>query len=129
MYFVLLIHRAPGAYGDMSGPEYGQVVERYRRFTEQQEKAGRFVSSVRLFEPRKTVVVRKRGADAPLSITDGPFAETKELLAGLFVLDCKDRAEAERLAAELPAAQDGGAVEIRPVFDLAGALGGENGRG
>lgn len=127
MYFVLLIHRAPDAYADT--PDYPQVVERYARFTEQQRKAGRFVSSVRLFEPRKTVVVKKAGAGKPLSVTDGPFAETKELLAGLFVLDCKDRAEAEQLAAELPAAQDGGAVEVRPVFDLAGALGGADGRG
>lgn len=48
-------------------------------------------------------------------ITDGPFAETHEQLAGFFVLDCKDIDEAVHWAAKLPTAKYG-SVEIRPMW-------------
>ena len=50
------------------------------------------------------------------SLTDGPFAETKEQLGGFYVIDCKDLDEAIDWAAKLPA-RSGGIVEIRPVMD------------
>jgi len=49
-------------------------------------------------------------------VTDGPFAETKEALGGLFVVDLPDLDEALRLAALIPAAADTGAIEIRPIL-------------
>ena len=125
MYFVLLIHRSPEAYGDKSEAEYAAVVERYEEFVRKQTASSRFISAVRLHEPRKTTVVRKSAAASQALISDGPFAETKELLAGLFVLDCESAEQAVALAKSLPAAQDGGAVEIRPVFDLPGAIRGQ----
>lgn len=59
-----------------------------------------------------TVTVARRGGDS--SITDGPFAETKEVLGGLVLLDVADREEALRWAARIPAAWRG-SVEVRPV--------------
>jgi hypothetical protein len=50
-------------------------------------------------------------------ITDGPFAETKEQLAGSYVLNCKDLDEAIEMAARIPDASTG-SVEIRPVLEL-----------
>ena len=47
--------------------------------------------------------------------TDGPFVETKEALAGFYLLDCKDLDEAIELAAKVPAAQMG-TIELRPVW-------------
>lgn len=122
MHFVLLIHRSPEAYQQRSEAEYQAVVARYQAFAEEQTAQGRFVSSVRLYEPRKSIVVRKPGGEGKAVVTDGPFAETKELLAGLFVLQCDSAAEVVEVARSLPAALDGGAVEVRPVFDLPGAL-------
>jgi hypothetical protein len=52
-----------------------------------------------------------------LSITDGPFAETKEQLAGFYLLDARDLNEAIRLASRIPPAREG-SVEIRPVREL-----------
>jgi hypothetical protein len=49
-------------------------------------------------------------------VTDGPFAETKEILGGVFLLDLPDLDEAIRLAAMIPAAEDTGAIEIRPIL-------------
>jgi hypothetical protein len=59
--------------------------------------------------------VRVRGGDTEL--TDGPFAVTKEVLVGYYILDCADLDEALRCAARLPAAEYG-SVEVRPMVDV-----------
>jgi hypothetical protein len=53
--------------------------------------------------------------DGERIITDGPFAETKEVIGGFFVVEVPDLDEAIRLGAEIPSAE-GGAIEIRPVI-------------
>ena len=55
-----------------------------------------------------------RVRDGKTLTTDGPFAETKEILGGFYVLDCKDLDEAIELAAMIPGALDG-SVEVRPL--------------
>ena len=53
-------------------------------------------------------------------VTDGPFAETKEQLAGYYILDCRDLDEAIAWASRIPTGCKGGdgCVEIRPIMDL-----------
>ena len=62
--------------------------------------------------------VRPR-AGRPAPITDGPFAETHEVLGGYYLILAEDRPEAIRLAAQHPGARVG-TVEVRPLFDLSG---------
>ena len=57
-------------------------------------------------------VVRPAGED--FLVTDGPYAEAKEQLAGFFLIDCASRERAEEIAAQF--AQPGGTVELRPVM-------------
>ncbi len=52
------------------------------------------------------------------TITDGPFAETKEQLAGFYLIEARDLNEAIQVAAKIPPAREG-SVEVRPVRDLA----------
>jgi hypothetical protein len=52
-----------------------------------------------------------------LSLTDGPFAETKEQLAGFYLIDARDLNEAIQLAAKIPPARVG-SIEVRPVREL-----------
>ena len=59
--------------------------------------------------------IRVRGADTEL--TDGPFAVTKEVLAGYYLVDCADLEEALRCAARVPAA-GWGTIEVRPVVPV-----------
>jgi hypothetical protein len=66
-------------------------------------------------ETATTVRVREEEID----VTDGPFAVTKEMLAGYFVLDCANLDEALRHAARLPLARYG-AVEVRPIVETGG---------
>lgn len=58
-----------------------------------------------------------RMRNGQLSVTDGPFAETKEMLAGFYMLEAKDLNEAIRLAADIPPAKYG-SIEVRPVREL-----------
>ena len=59
--------------------------------------------------------IRVRGGE--VSVTDGPFAETKEQLAGFYLLEARDLNEAIQMAAKIPPAREG-SIEIRPVREL-----------
>jgi hypothetical protein len=58
------------------------------------------------------------GKGGEVVTTDGPFAETKEVFGGYYVLDCKDLDEALTWAARIPGAWRNGKVEVRPVVDF-----------
>jgi hypothetical protein len=58
-----------------------------------------------------------RVADGQTLTTDGPFAELKEAVGGYFILDAPDLDAAIAVAARVPAARMGGAVEVRPVME------------
>jgi hypothetical protein len=64
-----------------------------------------------------------RAAGGSALITDGPFAETKEQLAGYYIIECRDLDEAIEWALKIPAACQGGegCVEIRPIHEMQGA--------
>ena len=51
-------------------------------------------------------------------LSDGPFAETKEQLGGFYVVEAANLDEAVELASKMPHLQDGGSVEIRPIWDM-----------
>ena len=76
-------------------------------------EAGLLVGVQRLRSTESATSVRVRGGES--EITDGPFALTKEVLAGYYILECADLDEALKQAARLPVAQ-WGTVEVRPVM-------------
>jgi hypothetical protein len=80
--------------------------------TESLREAGVLVANAPLHPADSATTVRVRNGEAEL--TDGPFAVTKEILAGYYLLDCADLDEALRHAARLPTARYG-SVEVRPV--------------
>lgn len=81
-------------------------------FVKELEEAGAFVSARRLETADTSTTVRIENGK-PL-ITDGPFSETKEHLAGFFLIDCEDLDQALDYATRIPHAQIGGTVEVRP---------------
>jgi hypothetical protein len=83
--------------------------------TESLRKAGLLVANAPLHPPGSATTVRVRGGETEL--TDGPFAMTKEVLAGYYVLNCADLDEALRHAARMPTAHRG-SVEVRPIMDM-----------
>jgi hypothetical protein len=82
--------------------------------------AGKWVASEALQPARTARVVRVR--DGKVSIRDGPFAETKELLAGFYLIDATDLNEAIQLASQIPPARVGN-IEVRPVRELTSTTG------
>ncbi len=69
-----------------------------------------------------TTVQVPNGKGGDVVATDGPFAESKEVLTGFYVLECADLDEAVRWAAQIPAAWTG-KVEVRPVIDFGDSAG------
>jgi hypothetical protein len=78
-------------------------------------KSGVLVAAQALQPVETATTVRVR--NGRLSITDGPFAETKEQLAGFYLLEAHDLNEAIQMAAKIPPVREG-SIEVRPVRDL-----------
>jgi hypothetical protein len=76
---------------------------------------GRLLAAEPLHAIESATTVRVR--NGAVSVTDGPFAETKEMLAGFYLVDAKDLNEAIRIAADVPPAKHG-SIEVRPVREL-----------
>lgn len=84
-------------------------------YAEQVQASGRMLAAEALESVQTATTVRLR--NGAISITDGPFAETKEQLAGFYLIDSPNLDEAIEIAAKIPAARVG-CVEIRPVRQL-----------
>lgn len=78
-------------------------------------ESGHFLAGQALQSVQTATTLRVR--NGRLSLTDGPFAETKEQLAGFYLFEARDLNEAIQLAAKIPPARVG-SIEIRPVRDL-----------
>lgn len=79
------------------------------------KKSGRLVAAEALQPVKTAKTVRIR--QGQVKILDGPFAETKELLAGFYLIDAKDMDEATEIASRIPPAREG-SIEVRPVREL-----------
>ena len=79
------------------------------------DASGHHIAAEALQSVHTATTVRVR--NGKMSVTDGPFAETKEQLAGFYLVDARDLNEAIQLAAKIPPARVG-SVEVRPVREL-----------
>lgn len=86
------------------------VYARYRDFG--QAAANLIVDGAELASARAATTVRVR--DGQTMVTDGPFAETKEVLGGFYLLDCSNLDEAAEVVSRIPDAETG-AIELRPA--------------
>jgi hypothetical protein len=77
------------------------------------EEAGQLIACERLESVQTATTVRNQGGK--VTITDGPFAETKEQLAGFYLIEARDLNEAIRIASHIPPGRFG-SIEVRPVM-------------
>jgi hypothetical protein len=115
--YMLLIYEDPTSSPAPDSAQAQQEFGEYGAFTEDIRAKGLFVSGAPLQMTDTATTVRVNGGDPVLS--DGPFAETKEWLAGYYLLDCPDLDTATAQAARIPAARHG-AIEVRPLMDIPG---------
>jgi hypothetical protein len=111
MQYAMLIHAEPGYTDELSEDEQKAMFGEYMALGEDPRIRGG--AQLQPIETATTVRVQK-GQTLP---TDGPFADTKEVLVGYYVFEADDLDEAIELAARIPAARLGGAIKVRPLVE------------
>ena len=116
MKYMMLIHQGTTptpydqeAWGKLSQEEQGAVFAAYKQLNE----TPGVTPGLQLDEPDTATTVRVQ--DGRTLTTDGPFVETKEALGGWLIFEADNLDAAIELAARIPAARLGGAIEVRPV--------------
>lgn len=112
MLYLLLLYNDP----TVPFPEDG--LEGHFKLAADLRAKNAYVASEALSPVQSATTVR--GRNGKIVVTDGPFAETKEVLGGLYLIDCRDLDEAIGYARRIPEAGIMGSVEIRPVVGVPG---------
>lgn len=115
MKYICLVYGEESKIGAMSDDECMEYDAAIR-------KSGQCIASEALQRVITARTVRVRNGQ--VSVMDGPFAETKEALAGFYLVDAKNMDEALRIAEKIPPAQVG-CIEVRPVRQLVNTHGEE----
>lgn len=120
MRYMFLVYTNEQARETMSPQERAGVIGGHQAVMDEARRRGIFCGADPL-EPTATATT-VRADSGKVLITDGPFAETKEQLAGYYILDCKDLDEALEWAARIPSACGGGTgcIEVRPIRGMTG---------
>jgi hypothetical protein len=111
MKYALLIYTQPGSWDALAEQEQQAAHDEYMAIAQ----APGIVGGDQLHGAETATTVRVH--DGETLTTDGPFADTKEVLGGFYLLDAPDLDGAIELAASVPAARMGGSVEVRPVVE------------
>lgn len=116
--YAALIYSPAETEGRGTPEEWAAVMADYTAFGEEAEAAGVIVGGEALEDTHTATTVHVAGGKGgEMVTTDGPFAETKEVLGGFYLLKCADLDEAIRWASKIPGAWHG-KVEVRPVIDF-----------
>jgi hypothetical protein len=110
--YLILIYENESGFPAPDDPAWGQVMAAHQKFGENNESVIRGGNAL---QPSGTATaIRGSGSDGEFTVTDGPFAETKEALGGYYLVEAADLDEAIAIAKQVPAAYGG--VEVRPIM-------------
>jgi hypothetical protein len=112
MKFLGMAYEEERTLDELSEREWLELRKATLDYVEALRQSGRLIDTQALQSTTTASTVRVR--DGKLTITDGPFAETKEVLGGFFIVEARDIAEAIEIAAKWPSARFG-SVEVRPL--------------
>ena len=115
MQYLLLIHDDEAQWGDMPEDERNAIYGEYTRFTEEVQSRGILVGANQLQPSGTATVVHVE--DGKTLTTDGPFAETKEVLGGYYLIEADSLDTAVEWAQRLRHDADG-SIEVRPLLQL-----------
>lgn len=114
MRYLLLLHMDESGWGRLTAAEQAAGVAAYGAFNDQLAKAGALVATGRLATSADASGIRTKGGKTV--VMDGPYAETKEQVAGFYLIEAANREAALAWAARCPAAGHG-VVEVRQLVD------------
>jgi len=112
MKYLCLAYEAESALNALSREEWDALRGETLAYVEELRLNGHMITAEALQSVRTAATVRVR--DESVSVTDGPFAETKEQLGGFFLINARDWDEAIRVASRWPSARFG-SIEVRPI--------------
>jgi hypothetical protein len=113
MQYLLLIYQNEAEFGKMDAAARQKVSAEYGAYTQSIVQSGNFKAGDGLQPTTTATTVRVR--DGKALTTDGPFAETREQLAGYYLVEAKDLDAALGIAARIPGARTG-SIEVRPIM-------------
>ena len=113
MKYLCLVYCDEKLYSTPGFPEDGECLA----YLEALRKNGQLIAAEPLQSVQTATTVRVR--NSKVSVTDGPFAETKEQLAGFYLIDARDLNEAIQVGSKIPPARVG-SIEVRPIRQLNG---------
>ena len=113
MQYLLMIYQNEAEYAKNDAATTQRMLGEYQAFTQSIIQSGNFKAGDRLQPTATATTVRVR--DGKTLTTDGPFAETREQLAGYYMVDAKDLDSAIAIAARIPSARIG-SIEVRPIW-------------
>lgn len=112
MRYLCLVYHSEAQLNAMTEAEYLELVQETVDYTEALQASGHLLDANPLEYVETATSLRPAGGK--VSITDGPFVETKEQLGGYYLIEAKDLNEAIRLASKMPPMKTGG-IEVRPI--------------
>jgi hypothetical protein len=115
MRYLLMIYQDEAAAKNAGKQETEQMLSAYGAYTEALKKAGIVLASQRLRPTESATTVRATNGKS--SLLNGPYAETREQLAGFYMIDVPDLDAALSWAARCPGAAHG-AIEVRPIWEM-----------
>lgn len=120
MKFMLLVHHNETTFDELSEQTKRDMLAQSVQLTHQLHKNGQYLGASPLQPTSTAAIVRVR--DGKQFVTDGPFIETREQIAGYFLIEAKDIDEAIAIATRVPGARIG-TVEVRPLREISGLPG------
>jgi hypothetical protein len=117
MKYLLIIHMNPSLWEQLSEEDREAVFRAHDEFQKTTRETGELVGFAALADPGQSRTVRVR--DNVPAVTDGPYIEAKEFLAGFYTVECDTPERAAELAATIPDARFN-AIEVRPLMNDAG---------
>jgi len=115
MRYLCLIYHDEKVLGAMPEAEMSALNARHLAFNEEILSSGHFIEAEALQPAAASTCLRVR--NGKVSLTDGPYMETKEMVAGFYLIEARDLNEAIAVASKLPSAPLG-TIEVRPCRDL-----------
>lgn len=122
MKYVCMGYIEPGKWESFSETERNSFMDECFAYDEELQRGGHIAGGFALQGPDSAVTVR--WGDSQAMITDGPYAETKEQIGGILILEARDLNHAIQLMSRHPGVRLGGPFEIRPTADLDAMLAG-----
>lgn len=121
MKYICLGYLEPGKFEGMSEDELHATLDDCFEYNDHLRASGHLVSEIALEAPETALTLYWK--NGKVATTDGPYAETKEQLGGIQIIEARDLNHAVQIVSQLPGLKYGlGPVEIRPVADISGLI-------